>query len=134
MRKILITTDFTLEATRNITMVLEFLNDSKSPVSVLLLNTYLLPRSEPALVIELNDELKKKSREGLAKTQESALRKNSNPMVTIETASHLGSLFNVVQNLLGREKYEIVSFCEAGADRVAELIRKESCPILITCA
>ncbi len=134
MRKILITTDFTPQAEKNVELVIDLLKDIRSEVSVLLLNTYLPPRTEPARVIELNDELKKKSREGLAQAKENALASNKNPLVKIETASHLGSLFNVVHNLLGPEKYATVSFCESGAEKIAELIHNEKGCILITCA
>lgn len=133
MRKILITTDFTDEAAKNINTVLRFLQDASRPVSVLLLNTYLLPRSEPSRVIELNDELKKKSRDGLAAAKKSAIEANTNPLVMIDTASHLGSLNNVVQNLMGVEKYETIAFCESGEEKLSELIRNSAAPLLITC-
>ena len=134
MRKILITTDFSPQASQTIEHVLKLLQGSDSAVSVLLLNTYLLPKADPSKVIEMNDELKRRSRDGLAESLQKAEAENSNPLVSIQTASHLGSLFNVVQNLMGQEKYETVSFCEGGPQKVAELITKKKCPVLITCS
>ena len=65
MNNILLTTDFTQDSGHSLDYVLDILKDSKFPVKILLLHTFMVQQTDPSKIIILNDEMKLKSNIGL---------------------------------------------------------------------
>jgi nucleotide-binding universal stress UspA family protein len=135
MKRILIPTDFSKHAGHSIDYVLNLFEQTQSPCRILLLNTYIFQQTDPKQVLIINDELKKRSKEGLAFQKEELLKRIKNPNITVETISHLGSLHNVVLQLLQKEEVDLVAM---GKDtgkhlaQISELLKQHHCPVLIT--
>src|SRR5690606_5793055 len=98
---------------------------------VLLLNTYEVKETDPEQVIRLHDELRKISKERLEQEREEAMKLVSNPHIIIETASHIGSLKNVVLQFL---KFDRVDLVVLGREENAlrDLLQRHRCSLLIT--
>jgi len=86
-------------------------------------------------VISLNDELKSKSKAGLLEEITQAQKQNKNPQVSIESISHMGSLKNVVHQVLKNEEIDLVAMGKDGGNHVeviSNLLKEEECPLLVT--
>lgn len=129
MKRIVIPTDFTPGSQLVLERVLRFLHECPYPCELVLLNTYLVKHTDPARVIELNDELKKKSLDGLNRLKQEVSEKLANPLVTIDIASHLGSLQNVIQNFLMRDRYEIIQ--HDNHEALENNLKHEQRPLLV---
>lgn len=115
--------------------MLELLKDVQSPCKILLVNTYIVQHTDPSKIIFLNDELKLKSKEGLEKQRNETLKLITNPNITIEVASHMGSLRNVLHQILDSTKYDLVVMGKNGGkhvESVTSLMKEKHCPLLIT--
>lgn len=116
--------------------VLDFLKHSIAPARILLVNTYIVEmNSDPSQLVSLNDELKRKSKSSLELEVQWAKSFCLNPLVSIEVASHMGSLNNVILNILRREKIDLVAMGKGNGnhvEQVASLLRLQNCPLLIT--
>lgn len=135
MRNILVTTDFSQHSTNTLQYVLRFLQDTQIPCRILLLNTYVVNHQDPDQLITLNDELKKKSLEGLEKERNEALKMLPNPNIKIETYSHLGSLNNVILQLMKKNPIDLVAMGKNEGhqiDVVSRMLKKQQCPLLVT--
>jgi hypothetical protein len=137
MKRILIPTDFSEHSNNSIEYVLEYFKNTKIPCQILLLNTYMVQQTDPSKVILANDDLKKRSLMGLERQRSEALKKNDNPLISIETVSHMGSLNNVIQHLLQKEKIDLVAMDRDNGDRknlkkVSDILEQRQCPLLIT--
>ena len=135
MKRILIATDFSSHSNHTIQYVLGFLKDTKIPCKITLLNTYMVQQTDPSQVIQLNDELKQKSKAGLEKERDDALRSISNSQITIDVASHMGSLNNVILQLLNKDEVDLVAMGKDGGknvETISGLLKKQCCPLLIT--
>lgn len=135
MKKILIPTDFSPQSKHTIQYVLNLVQDTQVPCHILLLNTYVVQQTDPKQVIQVNDELKRKSKEGLDSALAEARTKIKNPSILIETASHMGSLNNVIMQVLQKEKIDLVAVCKAGGkhiEKIAATLHQMKCPLLIT--
>lgn len=115
---------------------MDFLQHSIVPARILLVNTYIVElSSDPSQLVTLNDELKKKSKAQLEQEVQWAKGQCMNPLVSIEVASHMGSLNNVILNILRREKIDLVAMGKGSGnhvEQVASLLKLQSCPLLIT--
>lgn len=135
MKKILITTDFSTHSQYTIFYVLNLLHDTQIPCKILLLNTYIVQQTDPHQVISTNDELKRISKLGLERQRDKALKNVINFNISIEIASHMGSLNNVVMQLLRKEKIDLVAMGKNGGRHVeslSHLLKQQQCPLLIT--
>lgn len=135
MKKILITTDFSPHSKNTIQYVLDFLQETKIPCELNLLNTYMVLQNDASQVISLNDELKKKSKAGLLKEESEAKSQIKNPLISVHTTSTMGSLKNVIFQMLKKEKYDLVAMGKDGGKHVETiqgLLKQEKCPLLIT--
>ncbi len=131
MKRILIPTDFSVDSKHALDYMLNLLQETQIPSNILLLNTYMTQQKD-ALV---DDQLKKKSKEGLTKAKEEALKGLLNPNISIETASQMGTLNHVILQLLKKEKVDLVVMGKDGGkhvESVAALLKKEQRPLLIT--
>lgn len=135
MKNILITTDFTKDSRYSLQYMLELLKDVQSPCKILLVNTYMVQHTDPSKIIMLNDELKSKSKDGLEKQRSETLKLITNPNISIEVASHMGSLRNVIHQLLDSTKFDLVVMGKNGGkhvESVSTLLKQKHCPLLIT--
>ena len=135
MKKILITTDFTFDAKYTLHYVLELLRETQFPCKILLLNTFMVQQTDPSKIIALNDEMKLRSKSGLERQRAEALVGVRNANLSIETASHMGSLTNVILQLLSTSKIDLVAMGKHSGKRVegvAELLQQKQCSLLIT--
>lgn len=135
MKRILIATDFSIHSKHSIQCVLKHLHDTQTPSQLLLLNTFIVQQTDPARVILENDELKKRSKAGLEQERIEALKLVKSPDVSIETASHMGSLNNVIAQLVHKEKYDLVAMGRDGGRHVASvsaLLKQLHFPLFIT--
>ena len=135
MNNILLTTDFTKDSSHSLDYVLDILKDSKFPVKILLLHTFMVQQTDPSKIIILNDEMKLKSKMGLEELRNEAMKKVTNPNISIEVASQMGSLKNVILQLLDTSKFDLVVMGKNGGkqiESVAALLKQRNCPILIT--
>jgi len=135
MKRILITTDFSANSKHTIEYVLDFLHDTKILSEILLVNTFMVQQTDPLQVIRQNDEFKMRSRAGLEKEKSEALKKINNSNISVNTSSHMGTLSNVILQLLKKEKIDLVAMGKDGGrhvETVAALLREKECPLLIT--
>ncbi len=135
MKRILIPTDFSKHSRHTLQYVLELLQGFSTPWRILLVNTYMIKETDPNEVIKINDALKGKSKQGLELERELALQYNKNPLLTIDVASHMGSLTNVVLQLLRSENIDLVAMGKNGGrnvESVANLLKQQQCSLLIT--
>src|SRR5665647_862696 len=135
MKRILVTTDFSCHSKHTIDYVLNFLCETQIPCQLLLVNTYMVQQTDPKQVILLNDELKKKSKEGLEREREEAMKKVTNPRISIDVISHMGSLKNIIMQMLKTDKMDLVAMGKDGGknvETIAALLKQQQCPLLIT--
>lgn len=135
MKRILIATNFSAHSGCTIKYVLNLFKDTQIPCHILLVNTYMVQQTDPLQVILVNDELKSRSKQNLETEKVCALALIDQAAITIETSSHLGTLKNVVQHLLQKDKIDLVAMGKNGGrhvETVANLLKKLKCPLLIT--
>lgn len=95
-----------------------------------------IQQTDPLQVISFNDELKRRSKAGLERQCADAMRRITNKNITVETASHMGSLNNVILQLLRKEGIDLVAMGKDGGkhvESVSSLLKLQQCPLLITC-
>lgn len=132
--KILIPTDFSSASKGLIERVLESHHQTSTITEILLLNTFIVNETDPELVIVANDKLKLESRTSLCLLKSQAEEKNKNPHISIETASHLGSLKNVVQQILKKESFNQMAVTKEQANELASIkqfLKEKDCLIVI---
>lgn len=136
MKNVLITTDFSSDSRYTLEYVLDFLGLTTVPSRILLLNTYVVQLTgDPLQLVSMNDELKKTSKSLLEKEIQWARTYCTNPLITFECASHMGTLNNVILNILRREKIDLVAMGKSNGnhvENVASLLKQQNCPLLIT--
>lgn len=135
MKNILIPTDFSRHSEYALEYVLDLMNELNIPCRLILVNTFIVNKTDPELIISVNDHLKKISKEGLAAQKEIALKKKTKAPITIETISQMGSLNNVILQFLQREKIDLVAMGKDGGrhvENVSAILKKQHCPLLIT--
>jgi len=105
---ILIPTDFSASSKNVIECVLSFLKEVGEDYKLLLLNTYLVPTSQPEDLIAVHDELRKKSREGLEDQRKKMESANLNARISFDTLSHMGTLENVIPHIVKNHHIDCV--------------------------
>ncbi len=135
MNNILVATDFSKHSKRALQSVMKLVEKTEEPCRIVLLNTYLVKPADPREIISLNDELKGRSRVGLEIERLELLRGLSNPKITIEMASRMGSLANVIQLYLLEQKIDLVAMGNdtgKNIDDVRAILKVVSCPLLLS--
>jgi len=129
MKSILVATDFSSHSQDVLREVLEQLREV--PCRILPINTYLVDQSAgPENILALNDELKSQSKRKLEVQRAEALKENFNSHVSIETGSHMGSIDNVIKNLLLREKIDLIAMSNPSGtklEKVEDFLKRQSC-------
>lgn len=135
MKKVLIATDFSPHAQYTVEYVLDFLQDTKASCEVYLLNTYMVLQNDADRVISVNDQLKKQSQIGLQQAEKAAQKLIKNPLIKISSISRMGSLKNVISQLLKKEKFDFVAMGKNGGknvESISEVLKEKHCPLLLT--
>jgi nucleotide-binding universal stress UspA family protein len=135
MKRVLIPTDFSSDSFNTIDHVLKLLRFSNYSSYILLLNTYLIPSTTyPDKVIEMNDQIKQISEMNLKKELIKAQVLSSNQLISIETSSRMGTLYNVISELTKNEKFDIVAMGKDGGkhiQKVSETLKRLGGPTLL---
>lgn len=106
---------------------------------VLLLNTYLVsPNTPNEKVIEENDRIRKLSQNLLSQEKEAILKEllgngGEHQHITVETSSRMGTLQNIVSQMLEREKFDFVAMGKDGGRNVqtiASMLKTQKGPPL----
>ncbi len=135
MKRIIIATDFSPHSRKAIDCVIGILEDTSAIYEVLLLNTYMVKETDPQKVIHLNDELKRASKKNLEHELELLRKKLQNPNITIKIASHMGSLTNVVSQLIKANPVDLVAMGKDGGrnvENVSVILKQNGTPMLVT--
>lgn len=136
MKSILVATDFSPQSQHTLRFVLDLLKDTRESSRVLLINTYLINLNNASHeLVQNNDELKSLSKKLLEDQKREALEWVRNPNIVIETSSHMGSLTNVVLNLVKKEKIDLVAIGKDGGSHIEQIVsqlKTYNCPLLIT--
>ena len=135
MKTVLIPTDFSQDSLYTIRFVLNLLQEVQTSWRILLVNTFKVLNTDAKQIITKNDELKQQSKEGLKQVLAETKKQLTNPHITVETMSTMGSLNNVIYQMIHQEKIEFVAMGKDGGrhvEAVSALLKKEHCPLLIT--
>lgn len=135
MKTVLIPTDFSKDSQYTIRFVLNLLQEVQTSWRILLVNTFMVLNTDAKQIITKNDELKMQSKEGLIKALAETKKQVTNPHITVETMSSMGSLNNVIYQIIHQEKIEFVAMGKDGGrhvEAVSALLKKEHCPLLVT--
>lgn len=133
MKKILVATDFTNNWSL-FDRVLDLIKDSESPVKVILVHTYLPQHSDAASIIEINDRLRKKSKEALEDLHVRLTTKLSNPKIHWEVSSQLGTASRVVKEAFAKEHFHLVALSESTEqmDVIRNFLREKNCRLILS--
>lgn len=132
--KILVPTNFSPDSTKLLEEVLLRIQDTRTPTEILLLNTFTVKETNPALVITENDRLKKESLQSLQKLKATTDSKNKNPFVLVTVASHLGTLKNVIQQILIKEDFDEIAITKEQSSDISgilKFLKEKSCAVFI---
>lgn len=132
--KILIPTDFSATSRDLIEKMVDSLQETNSITEILILNTFIVNETDPELVIHANDKLKSESKSCLEELKLSASERIKNPQVQILTASHLGTLKNVIQQLMKKEKFDQLTVTKEQASELIplkEFLKEKACTLSI---
>jgi hypothetical protein len=135
MKRILLPTDFTCHSKHTLEYVLNFLQDTQISCHITLVNTYMVQQTDPRQVIQLNDQLKQTSKKGLEQALDYAQSQIKNPLITVDIASHMGSLNNVVLQMIRDKEFDLVAMGKNGGkhvETISVLLKQLECPLLIT--
>lgn len=133
--KILVPTHFSADSNKLLEELVVRIEDTRTPTEILLLNTFIVKETNPALVISENDRLKNESVQNLQSLKSNIETKIKNPFILVTIASHLGTLRNVIQQILMKEDFdELVISKEQSADisGIAKFLKEKSCVIYIS--
>lgn len=108
MKTILVPTDFSEASRAALQWVIAFFQDAQIPCRVLLLHTYLVPAVAPADLVRLNDEMKRRSLDGLREQIGTVAARLRGTRLTIDPVSHMGSLQNVVGHIAREQQVDLV--------------------------
>lgn len=108
MKTILVPTDFSEASRAALQWVITFFQDVQTPCRVLLLHTYLVPAVAPADLVRLNDEMKRKSLDGLREQIGTVAARIRGTSLTIDPVSHMGSLKNVISHIAQEHQVDLV--------------------------
>ena len=137
MKNVIIATDFSSHSKNTFQHVLKMLQDTKIPCQIILLNTYMVNEKDPGQVISANDRLKNESRERLEIERQEILKLISNPNITVTTASHIGSLNNVLHQLMQKDQVDLVVMGKGDQEIVAavsKVLKNKNCRLFVSTA
>jgi nucleotide-binding universal stress UspA family protein len=137
MKNILIATDFSKHSNDAIHYVINLVQRLHDSCHILLVNSYLIPSdTEKDRMIEVNDKLRTESQNLLKKEKRivSNLIKSKN--ITIETISQIGSLHNVILNLIDIKHINLVVIGSCATEQLSIITRglkgAQHPPLLVT--
>lgn len=132
--KILVPINFSADNSQLLEQILHRIQETRTPTEILLLNTYIVRETNPALVISENDRLKQESLQNLQKLKYETDSKISNPFILVTVASYLGTLKNVVQQILIKEDFDELAISKELSPDIAgimKFLKEKSCGVFI---
>lgn len=130
----LVATDFSVFSRRTLKKVLGLIAQSPAPVTLLLVNTYLIQDADPSRLVEENDRLKKFSLNQLEQEKQFVETIHSGPGLKVELASHLGSLGNVLTHLLKKDHFDLVALGEnhqQAISSISSVLEQKGIPLIV---
>jgi nucleotide-binding universal stress UspA family protein len=134
MKTLLMVTDFSQAAGTVLRAAVDFFGDCTAFCHIILLNTYLIPATPANQLVAVNDEMKKKSLEGLKKECKVAQELIKDKKMTFEILTQMGSLESVMVHIVEDKKVDLAIMATDGAknrDEILAILRRLSCPLLI---
>jgi nucleotide-binding universal stress UspA family protein len=134
MKTLLMVTDFSQAAGTVFRAAVDFFGNCAVFCHVILLNTYLIPATPANQLVAVNDEMKKKSLEGLKKECKVAQELIKDKKMTFEILTQMGSLESVMVHIVEDKKVDLAIMATDGAknrDEILAILRRLSCPLLI---
>ncbi len=134
MKIILVPTDFLDASRKALQQALLFAKLCSEECKILLLNTYLIPASAPSQLVQVHDDLRKKSQEKLKEELQWIQKEKASTQLSFEILSYLGSLENVLSNLSEERHIDYIFLGtneESRYDELVKILRRVSCPLLI---
>jgi hypothetical protein len=132
--KILIPTDFSHTSKSLIEQIVNSLHETETLTEILILNTFIVKETDPEQVIVANDKLKSESKTSLEELKSLTMSKILNPNVQIQTVSHLGTLKNVIQQILKKERFDQLAVTKEQASEltaIKDFLRERACSFVI---
>ncbi len=124
MKTILIPTDFSNASQNAIRYIANFFQDIKVPYKLILLHSYQVPFIDDSLkMIAANDLAKKNVKEGLAKEKEWIADNFNNSSFEVETTSLMGSLENIIPQVVKEKNVDLVVMGKNGGEHVEQIYK-----------
>jgi nucleotide-binding universal stress UspA family protein len=130
VKSALLPVDFSQNSRKLVEEALSYLQERKAPCRVLLLNTYLIPRTPFDRLLEVHDELRKKSTNGLEEELERIRAIMTSPEIAFEILSYMGSLENVIVYLAEERKVDCIILGKEDGNLRKSLLSRLDCAIL----
>lgn len=134
MRTILVPTDFSEAAREALNFALRFANHGSLALDLILMNTYFVPPVPNSRIISTNDELRSHSLSRLEKEALFAKGLIKNKRLTTSTLCRMGTLKNVILQVIEEKKIDLVILGIRGSkrkDEVFDILNRSQCPVLI---
>ncbi len=138
MKNILVPSDFSVHSRHSLEYAVKLMHNEIEPSRILILNTYCIPFEVGMTrdqIILLNDEMKRISKKLLSLEQMAMFNLIKGSNITIQTSSHIGTLKNVVHQLLEEEKFDLIVMGKDGGrhvETIVEFLKSYECPLTIT--
>lgn len=132
--KILVPTNFSPDSIKLLEELLLRIQDTRTPTEILLLNTFMVKETNPALVISENDRLKRESLQNLQLLKATTDTKNKNPFILVTVASHMGTMRNVIQQILTKEDFDELAITKEQSSDISgimKFLKEKSCSVYI---
>ena len=133
MKTILIPTDFSLLSKHALKYAISLSQELNHISKIVLLNTYLLPPSPPQKLVEIHDELRKKSMNQLQDELNDAKKSHLPASISLEPLSYLGSLESVLGNLTQEGKIDCIILGidpNSKKENLLKILTHTHCPVI----
>lgn len=137
MKTILIPTDFSQTSKNAIRYAVDFFQDIKVPYKIFLLHAYQVSfETNTSQMIEANDTVKVKVKESLENERKWTLDLSKNSKLEVCTIPHMGSLENVIPQVLKDNKIDLIVIGKNGgehAEQISKVLKhnKSMSPLLV---
>lgn len=108
LKEFLIYTDFSETSRNALIYAMSYFKDIKASGRVILLNTYQIPPATPDQLVQLNDELRKKSRTGLERELREAQARLGDEHIVFDMIAHMGTMDNVIRHLVRKRGIQCI--------------------------
>lgn len=134
MKKILVATEFSAPSENALKSVAKWIKAASGIWTVVLLKTYKIAPGTPSdRVIEENDRIKVLAQELLAEEREFLLRELEGKSVRVEAGARMGSIHNIVGQMLAKDDFEAVAVFKdnEGFREINQIFQGRKLPALV---